>query len=335
MDGYRLCHEIRTDDRLRNLPIIIYTSTYTSLSDEKLALSMGADKYLKKPAPAETILSALHEVIATQHTTPRPEPWQEVEVLKEYSDGLVRKLEERNIELAEANEKLTILDRSKNEFLNLISHEFRTPLHGLLGVGELILGLTGENHELKGLYRRARQRMLWILDDALLLTEIDVNEGTRRLAAPVSLSTALGRAIESTKELAKSHSVALAALPAHLGFVLGDEELLVRAFRSLLGTAVKFSEKGETVGLSCDLASDTQTVIVECHGRTIPDPVLAKFFDVFSISEAIIPGGDFGLGLPVAYRILSLFGASVSVANRTPPEIRLTIVLKNVERRAS
>ena len=125
MDGYRLCHEIRTTDRLRDLPIVIYTSTYTSPSDEKLALSLGADKYLKKPAPFKTILIALHEAIAMQHTTLRSDAWQEAEVLKEYSDLLVTKLEKRNVELAEANERLTILDRAKAEFLDVISHETR------------------------------------------------------------------------------------------------------------------------------------------------------------------------------------------------------------------
>ena len=59
MDGYRLCHEIRSDDRLRDLPVVIYTSTYTSPSDEKLALNLGADKYLTKPAPVQDIHTAL------------------------------------------------------------------------------------------------------------------------------------------------------------------------------------------------------------------------------------------------------------------------------------
>jgi len=72
-------------------------------------------------------------------------------------------------------------------------------------------------------------------------------------------------------------------------------------------------------------------VVMECRGWAIPDRVLPKFFDLFSIGEAIVPGGDLGLGPPVAYRILSLFGASLSVANRTPAGIRLTIVLKNAE----
>ena len=115
MDGYRLCHEIRTNEGLCDLPIVIYTSTYTSPGDAKLALSLGADKYLKKPAPFEMILAAVHEAIAMQHSRPRPEAWQEVEVLKEYSDRLVTKLEEKNIELAEANERLTMLDRAKDE----------------------------------------------------------------------------------------------------------------------------------------------------------------------------------------------------------------------------
>src|SRR5271156_6758194 len=89
-----------------------------------------------------------------------------------------RRLAARTRELAEANGRLTILDRSKSEFLNLISHEFRTPLNGLLGVGELILKdipPTKENRELLQMFERARRRILAIMNDALLLTEIDVS----------------------------------------------------------------------------------------------------------------------------------------------------------------
>ena len=64
MDVYSLCHEIRKRARLRDLSIIIYSSACTSPGDEKLALDMGADKYLKKPASVATLVAALHEVIA-------------------------------------------------------------------------------------------------------------------------------------------------------------------------------------------------------------------------------------------------------------------------------
>src|SRR5450759_1919388 len=106
MDGYRLCREIRKHARLRDLPIIIYSATYTSPDDEKLALDMGADKYLKKPASVETIIAALHEVIAQPHAAPQPKALQEVEVLKKYNERLVSKLKEKNTELQAQTEVL-------------------------------------------------------------------------------------------------------------------------------------------------------------------------------------------------------------------------------------
>ena len=330
MDGYRLCYEIRTNDRLRDLPIVIYTSTYNSPSDEKLAFSLGADKYLQKPAPFETILIALHEAIAMQHTSPRPEAWQEIEVLKEYSDRLVAKLEERNIELAEANERLIILDRAKSDFLDVISHEFRAPLNGLISIGELILEgnfSSVDNSELQGVFERSRRRILSILDDALLLTQIDVNR-EQFGSALVSLSTALTRAIENTTEFAGSRRVTFATPSADWGLVLGDEELLIRAFQALLETAVKFSKEGETVRLAHEVVLDSAAVIIESHGSTIPITALPKFFEIFSVEETLTPGGDLGLSPPMAYRILSLFGASVSVANLDSSGIRLTISLR-------
>ena len=106
MDGYRLCLEIRKQAPLRNLPIIIYTSTYISPGDEKLAIDMGADKYLKKPASVETLVAALLEVSARPHAALQPKALQEFEVLKEYNERLVSKLKEKNTELQTQTEAL-------------------------------------------------------------------------------------------------------------------------------------------------------------------------------------------------------------------------------------
>ena len=332
MDGYRLCHEIRTSNRLHDLPIVIYTSTYTSPGDEKLALSLGADKYLKKPSPFQVILTAVHEAIAMPHAIPQTEVRQEVEVLKQYSDRLVAKLEERNIELAEANERLTILDIAKSDFLRVIAHELRTPLFGLISVGDLLLAgvpTTEDNRKLLGMFARSRQRLLSIMEDVLLLTEINVNGEQFRLV-PVSLSDVVVSALRSATEFADSRHVKFSCPSTHVGLVVGDVDLLARAMRSLLETAVKFSEKGKIVALAYETVSDVTRVSIESHGLSISSAAMPKFFDVFSIGEALTPGGDLGLSPALAYRILSLFGASVSVANLEPSGIRLTISLKSV-----
>lgn len=330
MDGYRLCREIRGNERLRDLPIVMYTSTYTLPGDEKLCISVGADRFLKKPAPFQAILAALEEAIAMPHPVPRPEAWQEVEVLKEYSERLVSKLEDRNTALAEANDRLTILDLAKNDFLRVISHELRTPLVGLFSVGELILAqmpVTDANCNLRGIFRRSRQRLLSMLDDALLLTEIDV-DGMQLRYGPVALRAAVERAIEDASEFAESRRVTLAAPLGILGLVVADDDLLSRALRSLLETAVKFSSPQHSVDVLHETLADRTLLIIDSRGLTIPGAAAAKFFDVFSIAEPLTPGGDLGLGAAAAYRILALFGASVTVANRNSSGIRLTISLE-------
>jgi K+-sensing histidine kinase KdpD len=238
---------------------------------------------------------------------------------------------ESHKQLEAANERLTILDRSKNEFLNLISHEFRTPLNGLLGISELILDgvpSSPKNDELHEMFELSRRRIISILDDALLLTQIDVKSENLRTAA-ISLQVALARAMEKATDFAASHRVTLTPPTPNREFVLGDETLLIKALHSLLETAVKFSSDGEAVRISVNVETHFSKIMTESHGRTIPGPSLEKFFDLFAVSEASTAGVDLGLGPAVASRILALFGASVTVANSDPPGIRLTISLKN------
>ena len=64
MDGYRFCKEVRSNPKTAAIPFIIYTSTYVSAGEEAFALVCGADKYLKKPVPAEDLLRILRGLIA-------------------------------------------------------------------------------------------------------------------------------------------------------------------------------------------------------------------------------------------------------------------------------
>ena len=129
MDGYRLCHEIRKHARLRDLPIIIYTATYISPGDEKLAFDMGANKYLMKPVSVEILIAALHEVIAQPHAAPRADALREIVVLKEYNERLVSKLKEKNTELQAQTE---VLHKSHEDYRRVIEDIFKFVPEALL-----------------------------------------------------------------------------------------------------------------------------------------------------------------------------------------------------------
>lgn len=62
IDGYQLCREIRKHQNLGALPVIFYTATNVSRRDEKRALEVGANKFLRKPASSEDIVAALLEL---------------------------------------------------------------------------------------------------------------------------------------------------------------------------------------------------------------------------------------------------------------------------------
>ena len=108
MDGYRLCLEVRKLARFSHLPLVLYTSTYNSPTDRELARNAGADAYISKPAPTDVIMDALHAA-STRQRVPSAQPApQDIEapVLRQYSETLVRKLEDKSAELERACEGL-------------------------------------------------------------------------------------------------------------------------------------------------------------------------------------------------------------------------------------
>ena len=120
MDGYQLCHEVRKSEQLREIPFVFYTATYTSPGDEKLCLELGADKYLRKPAPADVLFASLQEVTKSSSRSRAPfKPMTEISVMKEYNESLVAKLEDKNIALEESNAALSF---ARGQMAHLLAH---------------------------------------------------------------------------------------------------------------------------------------------------------------------------------------------------------------------
>ncbi|MBS1830448.1 MAG: hybrid sensor histidine kinase/response regulator [Acidobacteria bacterium] len=322
MNGYEVCERLKSADhpQLANVPVI-FLSAMTATEDKVKAFRSGAVDYISKPFQFEEVQARVETHLKLHNLRL---------ALGRHNELLEEMVAARTRELAEANERLMVLDRSKGDFLQLISHEFRTPLNGLLGVGELILdGMhpTEENDELRSLFARSRSRILSLLDDALLLTHVDLRRDMFRLG-PTPLSAVLQRAMESTLDSARFANVTIECPSASPRIVLADASLLTRAMHGLLEISVKFSTPGTAVRLSFDESADFWKVVINVHGWTIPSSALARFFDPFAIAEALTPGGELGLRAPMASRILKLFGGSVDVANRDESGIRLTVCLR-------
>jgi two-component system, cell cycle sensor histidine kinase and response regulator CckA len=105
MDGFTLLRHWKFDGRLRTIPFIVYTATYAEAEDERLALNFGADAFILKPAEPEDFLRRIRDVQATGARVPPAVP-RKPELLKLYSEVLIRKLEEKSLRLEETNREL-------------------------------------------------------------------------------------------------------------------------------------------------------------------------------------------------------------------------------------
>ena len=110
MDGFTLCREWKKDEVLKAIPFIFHTATYTDAKDEEFALSLGAERFILKPMEPEVFVGTLRDIITEAEegrlVAPREAIEEEPVYLKQYSERLVKRLEQQVLELEEAKRVL-------------------------------------------------------------------------------------------------------------------------------------------------------------------------------------------------------------------------------------
>lgn len=102
MDGFQLCRAVKRDERLKRIPLIFYTATYTSKQDEELGLALGASRYIVKPVEPEEFLAAVEQVLRDGENSTIPIQAADSDNGKNlslYNQSLVRKLEQKILQL--------------------------------------------------------------------------------------------------------------------------------------------------------------------------------------------------------------------------------------------
>ena len=205
------------------------------------------------------------------------------------------------------------IHQAQNEFLSIVSHEFRTPLTGIQGFSEIIRDeeLTPELvHEYAAdIYTDARRlsRMIGDMLDAQRLErgrlQIDL--------APVDLNQVVRDVARQQSILAKKHEIVL-SLDRPVLIINGDTDRLTQIITNLVANAVKYATPGK-ITLSTSLADREVSLEVSDEGPGIPpesvERIFERYYRVPTKDVGLITGT--GLGLPIVRGLVELHNGRV------------------------
>lgn len=222
--------------------------------------------------------------------------------------------------LLEAKAAVETESRLKDEFLAMLSHELRSPLHAILGWTQLIRRgrLHGEDFD-RGMdvIERSTKAQAELIDDLLDVSRIVTDKltlDTERLRPLDVIETAVS-AIESTA-IAKGVVIdsRFEDLPA---LILADSGRLRQVFTNLLSNAVKFTPSGGKVSVHAYQSAGYVIVVVKDSGIGIEPGFLPHVFERFRQANASSTRkfGGLGLGLSIVKKLVELHGGDISVAS--------------------
>jgi len=210
------------------------------------------------------------------------------------------------------------LIEAKSSFLATMGHEIRTPMTGVLGMSELLLGtpLDERQRSYAQAIRQSGELMLRVVNDSLDLARIEAGKFTLE-TAPFDPAALLRDVVTLERPLAERKGLALvldmsAETPAR---VVGDALRVKQILLNLTGNALKFTERGAvTLGLE---PSDSGIAFrVADSGPGMSEEVRARLFGRFEQADGIHHRyGGSGLGLSICRELAQVMGGRIDVVS--------------------
>jgi|GEM_PF-2621506 len=231
---------------------------------------------------------------------------------------LQRKLADSETKLHQALMQAEQANHAKSEFLSTISHELRTPIHGIIGLqklmGEEIDQLSSEQRENLMLAQQSAKSLRALVNDVLDLAKIESGK-MDLVSKKFNLKQCVCDAMIPFRVLAIEKGVVLSL---HIDYapkeILGDESRLRQILLNLVGNAVKFTEKGE-ISIHIKEEGGQLYFAVKDSGIGISDEDLKHIFESFvqgSTNHQAQYVGT-GLGTNIVKRFVELMKGQIQV----------------------
>jgi signal transduction histidine kinase len=236
---------------------------------------------------------------------------------------------------AQRLDHLIELNRSKDEFISIASHQLRTPATAVKQyIGLVLDGFAGEipdaQRQLLDRAYESNERQLRIVSDLLKVAQLDAGKVALKQRA-VKVNALLNDILRSQKDVfdSRRQEVVTNLLPKEQT-VHADQDRLRMVFENIIDNASKYSEENMTITVDAEDIGDAVAVRVKDEGVGIDPANRSRLFEKFSRIENSLSTkvGGTGLGLYWAKKIIDLHDGLIQHEDNKPQGTIFTIVLK-------
>ncbi len=312
-------HTERVLEYLRVHPFSLVLPLYSS--GEVLGALLLGSKGSDEPFSVQDVSFLISLSRAVSVAIERASLYQEV---KEFNITLQEEVEKATKELREAYADLKELDKMKDEFISIASHELRTPMTSIKGhLWMLSQGKGGELNEKQQHYvqkaRAGAERMINLINDMLSVSRIEQGKMEFDIQKLDIVKVAID-IIEEFEPQAKDKGIDL-KLPGFklVPYVLADEQKLRAVLTNLVGNALKFTEKGSVIINIKRSTEDKPSLRVEVidtgPGISVEDQerLFKKFGRLETSFVTAAESGGTGLGLYISKKLVEAMNGKIGV----------------------
>jgi PAS domain S-box-containing protein len=226
-------------------------------------------------------------------------------------------------------------NRAKSQFLAAMSHELRTPLNAIGGYAELLaMGVSGpvtpQQEEQLGRIKRSQDHLLGIINDILNFSKIEAGQLNYEIG-PVALKEVIDSVILMVTPQARGKGVRFEEGGCRPGIVAhADRAKVEQIVLNLVSNAVKFTNAGGSVTMSCDLHGDHDvSVVVRDTGTGIPADKLEAVFEPFvQVGRTLTSSREgAGLGLAISRDLARAMGGDIKLQSKVDVGSEFTLIL--------
>ncbi len=240
------------------------------------------------------------------------------EEIENFNITLQKKVEEATRELRKTNEKLKVLDETKDEFISMASHQLRTPLTSVKGYLSMVL--EGDAGEIQPMQRKlldqaftSSQRMVYLIADLLNVSRLRTG---KFIIEPVvsNLADVVEGEIGQLKETAAGRGLKLTYQKPDKFPVLYLDEIKIRqVVMNFIDNAIYYTPKGGHIMVKLEDMGESIELTVNDDGMGVPkheqQQLFTKFYRADNAQKAR-PDGT-GLGLFMAKKVIVAQGGSL------------------------